>query len=533
MRTLYTLTLMLAFAVQAHAQSAPNILLVIADDLGVDRLRGYHNGDLMATTPTLDSLRGAGITFLNATAAPSCSPTRASIMTGKYGSKTGVLNVPGNLGLNHTTLFAALDEQTDDAYATALIGKWHLTQPLEPGDPLEFGPDFYDGYLRGAPDDYFNWSRVQESVASQETTYVTTALTDAAINWIDEQTQPWFLWLAHAAPHSPFHVPPAGTYTVANPTNNRRQYVAMVEALDFEVGRMLAALDADVRDNTLVIFVGDNGTPGNVDQDYPAFSSKGSLYQGGIRVPLIVAGKGVSRSGARERALVHVTDLYATILEAAGATLPGGQFNSLSYYPLLSDAEDFTPRTYNFVETEDAQGPGWAIRSQRYKLINFSSGTQELYDLEQDSFELNNLLTAPLSQELEDIRADLEAEGMVLNTDWSCRDYIQNGEETGIDCGTDVCGICTTSTTAVDMTAPLKLWPNPCTDLLQLGDGTLTGALRAANGEGEIIISDMAGRAVRRQPAANAIRIGELPTGVYHVELRTSTGRWVGKVVKE
>lgn len=526
MRQYLTCIILLLFNVVAQAQEQANILLIIADDLGVDRLRGYHNGALMATTPTLDSLRNAGITFLNATAAPVCSPTRASIMTGKYGSKTGVLSVPGNLGLEHTTLFDALGEQTENAYATALIGKWHLTNPLEPDDPLEFGPDFYDGILRGAPADYYNWSRVQEGVANQETGYVTTVLTDAAINWIGEQTRPWFLWLAHPAPHSPFHVPPAGTYTIDNPSNNRQQYVAMVEALDFEVGRMLSSLTPDVRDNTLVIFVGDNGTPGNVDQDYPDFSSKGSLYQGGIRVPLIVAGKGVSRAGARERALVHVTDLYATILEAAGAESPAGEFNSLSYYPLFDTPEDFTSRTYNFVEIASAAGsPRWAIRTQRYKLINLGNGLQEMYDLEQDSFELNNLLSAPLSQELEAIRADLEAEGMTLNTDWSCRDHIQNGAETGIDCGTDACGMCTTSAITINATQPLRLWPNPCADLLQLGNMSQT--------PGEVIVSDINGRAVLRQTLTNTIRIGHLPTGVYHVEVRNATGRWVGKVVKQ
>lgn len=150
--------------------------------------------------------------------------------------------------------------------------------------------------------------------------------------------------------------------------------------------------------------MGDNGTPRSVDQDYPAYSAKGSLYQGGVRLPLIVAGKGVCRAGARERALVHVTDLYATILEAAGAELPGGLFNSHSYYPLFDNPEGFTARTYNFVEVEGNQGSGLAIRDQRYKLINFATGTQEMYDLELDSFERNDLLSAPLSQELEDIR---------------------------------------------------------------------------------------------------------------------------------
>lgn len=511
---------LLFFATGLYAQDRPNILLIIADDLGVDRLRGYHDGNLMATTPTLDSLRAVGITFLNATAAPVCSPTRAALMTGKYGVKTGVVNVPGTLDPTELSLFDALAAETGNAYADALIGKWHLTTPANPSSPLAFGMDEYDGFLRGAVDDFYAWARTTDGQTTTSNEYVTTVLTDRSLNWIGEQTDPWFLWLAHAAPHTPYHVPPAGTFSVPTTDNNIRKYVAMVEALDYEMGRLLAELEPDVRNNTLVIFVGDNGTPNNVMQDYPDGHGKGSLYQGGIRVPLIIAGKGVTRPGAREMALVHVTDLHATILEAAGAELPGGVFNGLSFYELLgNDAESAVTRDYNYVDQDD----GWAIRNERYKLIEQPGGSREFYDLRVDSFEVNNLLAGQLSDEETASLDDLAAEAVTLRSGWSCRDHIQNGAETGIDCGTDACGICTTSTTEVEE-EHFRLYPNPFSGSFNIWARSQV--------QGEVVISDAAGKVLLRQTGIGSVNAKDLPAGIYRVDLRAEGASKSWLVVK-
>lgn len=520
------LLLCLSFA-PLSAQDQPNILLIIADDLGVDRLNGYHDGVLMATTPTLDSLRAAGVTFTNAAAAPVCSPTRAAIMSGKYGVKNGVLGVPGNLEVDDASVFDALAEETAGEYATALIGKWHLNTPATVGAPFAFGMDEYEGFLRGAPEDYYAWTRVQNGASFQETEYVTTALTNAASAWIAAQTQPWFLWLAHAAPHSPYHVPPEGTYTVGNPTNNNRRYVAMVEALDYEMGRLFAGLSAAEKANTVVVFMGDNGTPGNVIQDYPAGHAKGSLYQGGIRVPFIVSGAGVERAGEREAALVHVTDLYATILQGARPQVQGedeeqGRFNSLGFFDLLGeDHVDAVTRDYNYFEVAGNNGnAGFAIRNQRYKLIDFNAGTQEFYDLELDSFEVNDLLPAGLSAELEAVKADLEAEALAIRTGWSCRDHIRNGEETGIDCGTQVCGVCTTSTLETDIDDGLTVFPNPASGLLvvRLPDESIR----------TVELFDASGRSVLRETVGGGplatVNVRGLPVGSAVVMVRSTAG---------
>ncbi|MEM9525387.1 MAG: sulfatase-like hydrolase/transferase [Bacteroidota bacterium] len=507
----------------------PNILLIIADDLGVDRLNGYHASGLLATTPTLDSLRGVGLTFTNAFAAPKCTPTRAAIMSGKYGIKTGVLGTPGDLSLSHTSVFKELATQTDDAYADALIGKWHLSQPASPQAPLDHGADYYMGFLGASPESYFAWSKTENGTTSESTEYATSTFTDAAIDWVGDQGEdPWFLWLAHAAPHAPFHVPPAGTYSIS-PTNGRvRQYVAMVENLDFEINRLLQSLTPAVRENTLVIFVGDNGTPGNVMQDYPAGHGKSTLYQGGVRVPMIITGKGVTRQGEREEALVHVADLHATILAAAGAELPGGLFNSLSFLPLLSDASPSTPtRQYNYSELNDAGNTGFTIREQRYKLIEFADGAQEFYDLQLDSFEVNNLLPAGLTTEQTSILANLEAEAAVIRSGWSCRDFIQNGEESGIDCGTDACGACTTSTLENTVGIGVKAYPNPSTGRLtvEVVETTIT----------QLSVFDIQGKLLGHYPGRNSntlsLDLTHLGQQLLHLRIATEQGAVCRKIV--
>ena len=501
--------------VKATAQDAPNILLIIADDLGVDRLNGYHAGDRLATTPTLDSLRRVGLTFTNAVAAPACSPSRAALLTGQYGVKNGVTDVPGNLATDQPSLFRELDAGPVD-YAHALIGKWHLSRMATAAAPYAFGMDYYDGVTRGNVTDYYSWTRDRDGVRTTESEYVTTALTNATLDWVDGRTRPWFVWLAHTAPHSPYHVPPAGLFTVGSTNGNVNQYLAMTEALDHEVGRLLASLTPEARANTLVIFVGDNGTPANVMQDYPTRRGKGTLYQGGIRVPLIVAGHGVTRAGEREDALVHIADLHATILEAAGRDLPGGILNSNSFYDLLSDGgADAGARVYNYVE----RGEDWMIRTATHKLIQLEDGTRELYAVATDSFELNNLLTTtPLPQDLALIRDDLLAEGLRQRTDWSCRDRVKNGEETGIDCGTADCGACTTSTTSTRVTA-LRLSPNPA------------GAGVTLPGRGAVRVWDAAGRLVLSEKTTDRFSVSDFREGVYLVELRVAGERFVGRLV--
>jgi len=349
-------------------QNNPNVLLIIADDLGIDVTNGYQQNARMPNTPNLDALRENGLTFTNTWAAPQCTPTRASIMSGKYGIKTGVMRPPGNLDLDHQSLFSKITEATNDEYAGAVIGKWHISNPVDYDHPMQHGIDHYEGLFTSSVSDYYSWDKVENGVLTTSDEYVTTNLTNSAIDWISNQDDPWFLWLAHPAPHAPFHLPPNDLYTVSNTDDNLGKYLAAIEAMDHEIGRLLNSMSQETRENTVIIFVGDNGTPGQVIQNFPSNHSKGSMYEGGIRVPLFISGKGVSRVNETDNNLNHITDLYSTILELTGEQLNGGIHNSMSLKPLLS-CETELNRPYIYTDYEDGNVLTWAVRNDEYKFI--------------------------------------------------------------------------------------------------------------------------------------------------------------------
>lgn len=464
----------------------PNIIFMIADDLGVDYLSGYHNSNLLPNTPTLDSIRAQGVTFENSFSSPMCTPSRATVMSGKLGIKTGVLSPPGNLDLEHKSIFTALEELTDNTYADAVIGKWHISQPTDPFHPSDHNIDYYSGLLGAGVDDYYAWQKTEDGITTTENTYVTQYITDEAINWIGDQDQPWFCWIAHAAPHTPFHVPPDGFYTITNPTNNKRKYVAMIEAIDHELNRLLNTIPQEVKDNTIFIFIGDNGTPANLAQDYPVGHGKGTLYQGGIRVPMIAAGARVTRTGERESAMVHINDIYATILDLAGAELPGGIHNSLSFAHLLNGGEG-NNRSYNYTDFEEGNTPIFAIRNERYKLIDYQNGIQEFFDLQLDSLEFNNLMLTSLTSEELLIKAELETEANIRKTDWSCNDHIQNGDESGIDCGGSNCIPCVNNITENTVDFKLEIYPNPTFDILNIDSEKVIDKISVLSLNGQLI----------------------------------------------
>lgn len=433
--------LLLLFGQQVYAQTdpaQPNILLVIADDMGTDITPGYLSSPLMPSTPFLNSLRSSGLTFTNCWATPQCAPTRASFYSGKHGIKTGVQAVPGNLDLIHSSIFQELDA----AYDKAVIGKWHVSDPVDYTHPGQHGVDFYTGVFSGGVSDYYNWEKVENEMLTNNTNYVTTELTDEAIIWVNARANPWFLALTHVAPHNPFHVPPADLYT-STPTNtNVQKYRAAIEAMDTELQRLVDNIPAAVLTNTIIIFMGDNGTPNGVLQSYPLGRGKGNIYQGGVNVPLIVSGQGVTRSNATEDALTNSTDLFATILEISGASLPGGMHNSYSFYDFFTDA-NAVGRPYNYVDyvSDETGGDEFAVRDAQYKLLQFADGSQEFYDLLADPFEQNDLLLGTLTTAEQTAYDDLELEALYIRLDWSCRDLIQNGDETSIDVDGLYCGI--------------------------------------------------------------------------------------------
>lgn len=389
----------------------PNILFIIADDLGKDAINGYPEGSIKPNTPNIDAIRNNGLTFNNFWAYPVCTPTRASIITGKYGYHINVKGLDDVLSPAEVTLQKYISSNTNNRYATAIVGKWHLSGNNTAVNPESFGIDYYAGLIRGAVDDYYQWQLTEDATNKLQTEYTTKVFTDLSINWINQQTKPWFLWLAYNAPHTPFHVPPSNmhsqgalpAYTAG--VDPMPYYMAAIEAMDNQIGRLLDNIPADERANTLIIFIGDNGTPNQVAQSpYSGNRVKNTLYQGGINTPMFISGKGVSRTGADDN-LITGTDLFTTIAEIAGMNTPE-YHDSKSFKSLFTQSE--TIRAFQYSEVDDDGDELWAIRNDRYKLIVNANGNKEMYDLTADPYEQNNLLNGALTTEETNAKSALE-----------------------------------------------------------------------------------------------------------------------------
>lgn len=387
----------------------PNILLLIADDMGLDASTCYDVGTQQAPMPNIEALCANGMVFENTYAAPTCSPTRASIMSGDYGFRTGVgapVAPDGSdaLSVDTATLFDAMGPA---GYASNLIGKWHISGRRTGFDaPAQMGVSSHFGPYNGGIQDYTNWTAIDNGQSIEIGGYSTTVLTDRAIDWIDEQDQPWFLWLAYNAPHAPFHLPPDDLHgfdgLTDDPQAARRNplpyYQAMLEAVDTEIGRLLASLPVDERENTVIMFIGDNGTPSQVTRDlYGRRGAKGTLYDAGTRVPFIVSGPDVTKGPTD--AFVNTVDLHATIAGLANATVTST--DAVDFGPVLRGQDG--ARDWIYVEqfsdraTKGQSMFGWAIREGNYKLLRPTAQEAQLFDLISDPFEVHDLLADGMS----------------------------------------------------------------------------------------------------------------------------------------
>jgi len=425
------------------ARSVPsnNILVIIADDLGMDILESFRIEGLSAAdeasldrapTPNLDRLLiDKGVKFTNVMANPVCSPTRASIQTGRYGIRTGVrwASFEGNgqaLPTDETTIPELLNRR---GYAHAAIGKWHLSDSTSGGTdgPRAAGYSHHEGSERNIFD-FFNWTKLVNGAEVLETTYAPTVNVDDALNWLGQQdtNKPWFIWFAFNTPHAPWQVPPLS----ANPGPHQAVltgapgdsnsvtdtdpilYRAMVEYMDEEIGRLINGIPPEELAETTIFFMGDNGTPAPVTVGIDPAHAKFTVYQQGIHVPMIVAGAGVSDPGRTSNQLINSTDLFSTILELAGIDIsvdsnqPALITDSISFLPILQNVPTEKTRQYAFSETVNpggfrAENNGITIRDNRFKLIRFlESGNEEFYDLQNDVLETNDLLLTPLDANL-------------------------------------------------------------------------------------------------------------------------------------
>ena len=414
------LLLMCACAALAPARAllTQNVLLVIVDDLGADSLAllNDHPGARFAPTPTLDALAARGVVFRNAFAHPTCTPTRASILTGRHPFRTGMGTAISNaqsgppLRAEELTLPEILTANPALGVTHASVGKWHLAYDFDSPNTVG-GWSHYAGNILGAIPNYSNWGRTENGVTALTTDYATTRQINDGIAWLSglPPGQRWFLWVACNAPHSPFHKPPNALHDYddlpASPaTPARPYYEAMLQSLDTELGRLLAGVDTAT---TTVVVTGDNGTPGSVIQ--PPFDStraKGTPYQGGCRVPLLVAGPDVEVPGRSVTNLVHAVDLWATLLELLGADLAAvtprdRAIDSRSLLPLLQNQPLVTAvpeiLVEQFGDNLSATQAARSAQDAQYKLIRFDAGPEELYHLALDPLENTNLLSRALT----------------------------------------------------------------------------------------------------------------------------------------
>lgn len=434
----------LACGRRALAARKPNVLLILIDDLGWKDLQCY--GGAQYETPHIDQLAREGLRFTQAYAnCPVCSPSRAALMTGKNPARLGftghitaigrhrwpekgrIIPPQDRMYLPHEEVTIAEVLQAK-GYATASVGKWHLGHegywPEDQGFDVNIG-----GWTHGSPPTYYypyenpekEWNaRIPTLKPGPEGQYLTDRLTDEAIAFVREhREQPFFLYLTYYAVHTPLEAPGnleekyqkkfAGQKTGIHPA-----YAAMVENMDRNVGRVLDALkELDLEDETFVVFTSDNGGLETSGIQTPLREGKGTLYEGGIRVPLILRWPGRIPAGAVTDQISMGTDLLPTIDAVTGADEPPAENidgNDLSPLWQGSEGIDRKPQVWYYPHYhERAKRPGAAIRKGRYKLIEtYDPAELELYDLEADLSELANLAEI-LPEKVEELRAELNA----------------------------------------------------------------------------------------------------------------------------
>ncbi|MCP3917120.1 MAG: sulfatase-like hydrolase/transferase [bacterium] len=427
--------------------SVPNVVFFLVDDLGWKDVGCY--GSELHETPNIDRLAAAGARFTAAYAnAPNCAPTRAAILSGQYAPRTGIYTVNSsargqaqNRKLvpieNKRTLDAdvlTLPEVLDRAgYVSAAIGKWHLgDDPCAQGFDVNVGGD-----ERGSPHKGYLVPYGNPNLSDgPEGEYLTDRLTDEALAFLDSASKegnPFFLYLSHYAVHTPVQGRPDLVEKYREKRmdgwGGRPDYGAMVEAVDDSLGRVVGKLDElGLAENTIVIFFSDNGGHGRFTSMAPLRGSKGMLYEGGVREPLIVRWPGRARAGATIDAPVISVDFFPTLLEAAGLAAPDGKvLDGVSLLPLLTGAGALDRdaiywhfpaylESYTVREAPWRTTPVGAIRSGKYKLLEFfEDGRLELYDLEADPGENADLAqleperTAELAARLALWRVEVDA----------------------------------------------------------------------------------------------------------------------------
>ena len=398
---------------RGQTTNRPNILMILVDDLGYGDLSSYGAKDMR--TPNIDKLIASGMRLDNFYAnCPVCSPTRASLLTGRYPDLVGV---PGVIRTHLTNNWGYLAPQAvllpkllnSTGYHTAIVGKWHLG--LEsPNTPIERGFDHFHGFLGDMMDDYYNhrrhgnnYMRLNNKEIDPEG-HATDLFTQWSVDYINSRSkvaQPFFLYLAYNAPHTPIQPPADWIKRIKNRENNisdkRAKLVALIEHLDDGIGRVITALkNSGQSGNTLIIFTSDNGGQLAVGASNGTLrAGKQDMYEGGIREPMCAVWPGKIESGSRSNRVALTMDLYPTICDAAGADI-AHKIDGRSILPTLLGRDQPEEDRFLFWVRREGGGYGgrayYAARYGDYKLVqNSPFEPLELYNLKDDPREQNPL----------------------------------------------------------------------------------------------------------------------------------------------
>ena len=440
---------------KAHAQGTPNVIVIISDDAGyadfgfMDGLSGETS---VVPTPNLDALAARGVTFSSAYTAMVCSPSRAAITTGGYQQRVGYeynvnnLTDPNGpfegLPVEATTIW---ERMKSVGYTTGAVGKWHIgsigdSSPTQPGNrPQNQGVDEFYGLWRGSRN-YSVGSVTNETRVLRETTvdgvgnvtdtvvesvhngeYISNVFGDYALQFIDDHyqdTEPFFLYQAFTAPHGPLHnSPDINDPSISGLSGNRQRYASAMLTMDKEIGRILDKLDDpdgnpatndSITDDTMIIFINDNGGEDSITADNGNLRNyKGTPYEGGMRVPMIIAGAGVNPSveGTVYNTPVHSVDILPTAFAAGGGTIGAGDtgIDGVDLLPYINGTLTSDPHDAIVVRSSDEVG----VRKGDWKLVKNGIGNSfELYDLATDIGESTNV-AASNAAVLEDLQRSL------------------------------------------------------------------------------------------------------------------------------
>ena len=412
------LTLMAVALLSAQQQppaspARPNVILIMTDDLGYADLGSYGATDIK--TPNLDRLAREGVRLTDAYAnGVLCSPTRAALISGRYPQRAAVETALGpegtrGLAVSGTSLPQILK---DAGYRTALIGKWHLGGSVSgasrDGGPRAHGFDAFFG-LMGSHVDYWHHNRgpgsedlwEDETKISLDGQYLTTLITDHSIRFIEQSAaagQPFFIDVSYNAPHWPYNrpdrpspAPGSGAHVLASAENppTRADYATMVEAADSGVGQILQAITRlGLTDNTIVIFTNDNGGEW-LSNGGPLFNRKWTVWEGGVRVPAIVKWPGKIRAGSVSDQPVITFDWSASIIAAAGATVPP-QYEGIDVFPILEGHAAKVERTLFWRSAPNSNRTQQAVRQGDWKLV-VDAGHLMLFNVRSDVGERDDM----------------------------------------------------------------------------------------------------------------------------------------------